>query len=52
MSEIVDQVVDALKMCSSEESIQCDDFLRRVTVILAMYTMSRSRQICRSIATV
>ena len=26
MSEIVDQVVVAMKMCSSDESIQCDDF--------------------------
>ena len=45
VSEIVDRVIDALKMCSSDESIQCDDFLIRVTVILTMYTMSRSRQI-------
>ena len=29
VSEIVDQVIDAFKMCSSDESIQCDDFLRR-----------------------
>ena len=26
MSEIVDQVVDALKTCSSDESIHCDNF--------------------------
>ena len=45
VSKIVDQVIDTLKMCSSDKSIQCDDFLRRVAVILAVYTMSRSRQI-------
>ena len=26
VSEIIDQVVGALRMCSSDESIQCDDF--------------------------